>query len=137
MVAVAARSQRGKPDNDEKMKTIKRVSGKKIVSKLKEEEKMSEKNVADKVSEAIASGEIDSGRVVKDNEAEKEIVVEKQQTEEMETLPAGHDEDEEEAELQMIKDEEEEENQEPVPDIAEKMADVLNEQKAKEAKVAK
>ena len=131
-VAVAARSQRGKPDNDEKMKTIKRASGKKIVSKLKEEEKVSEKNVAVKVSEAIASGEIDSGRVIQDNETEKEIVVEKQQVEEMETIPTGHDEDEEEAELQMIKDEEDEENQEPVPDIAEKMADVLKEEKNKE-----
>merc|ERR1712126_97334 len=74
-----------------------------------------EQSVADKVTEAIASGEIDNSRVVKDDEDEKESVIEKDQIEEMETCHA-----------------EEEENQVPVPDIAEKMA-VLQEQNNIEA----
>merc|ERR1712066_1016634 len=124
--AVAARNLRSKPDNDEKMKRKEELG------------KVDGGSVADKVSEAIASGEIDNSRVIKDEEVEKEIVVEKDPIEEIETIPvddieaARANDDDEEAELQMIKDEEEEENQEPVPDIAEKMADVLNEQKIKE-----
>ena len=143
--AVAARSLGGRterpdrPDNDQKMK-VKKVAGRKTVARLKTEHgKVDSGSVADKVSEAIANGEIDNSRVIKDDEVEKEIVVEKDQIEDMENIPVedmepvrGNDDDEEEAELQMIKDEEEEENQQPVPDIAEKMADVFNEQKARE-----
>merc|ERR1711892_1089117 len=99
-----------------------------------EERKVDEKSVAEKVSEAIASGEIDDSRVVKDDEEDKESMVEKDQIEEMETCPvddleAGKDneDDEDDVELQRIKDEDDddevEENHAPVPDIAEKMID--------------
>merc|ERR1712241_732610 len=73
-----------------------------------------------------ASGEIDDSRVIKDDEDDRESIVEKDQIEEMETSPINHHdkdfvkvgEDDEDAELQRIKDEEEEEdNQERVPDI--------------------
>merc|ERR1712198_548155 len=82
-----------------------------------EERKVDEATVVEKVSKAIASGEIDDSRVVKD---------EKDQIEEMETSPINHHDkdfakvgdDDEDAELQRIKDEEEEEdNQDRVPDI--------------------
>merc|ERR1712192_336348 len=82
--------------------------------------------VVEKVSKAIASGEIDDSRVVKDEEEDRESIVEKDQIEEMETSPINHHDkdfakvgdDDEDAELQRIKDEEEEEdNQERVPDI--------------------
>merc|ERR1711913_226693 len=80
----------------------------------------------EKVSKAIASGEIDDSRVVKDEEDDRESIVEKDQIEEMETSPINHrdkdfakvGDDDEDAELQRIKDEEEEEdNQDRVPDI--------------------
>merc|ERR1712192_306902 len=81
--------------------------------------------VGEKVSKAIASGEIDDSRVVTDEEEDRESIVEKDQIEEMETSPINHHDkdfakvgDDEDAELQRIKDEEEEEdNQERVPDI--------------------
>merc|ERR1712110_728305 len=106
--------KKSKPDNDEKLKV------KKIVKKQKPSEEgrtVDEQSVAEKVSEAIASGEIDNSRVIKDNDQEgKEPVVE------MESCPP------EDLEAGQDKDEEEEDNQEPVPDIAEKMADVLKEE---------
>merc|ERR1712212_452870 len=91
-----------------------------------EERKVDEATVVEKVSKAIASGEIDDSRVVKDDEDDRESIVEKDQIEEMETSPINHHDkdfakvgdDDEDAELQRIKDEEEEEdNQERVPDI--------------------
>merc|ERR1712180_228387 len=91
-------------------------------SKLKKDEK----SVVEKVSKAIASGEIDDSRVVKEDEEDRESIVEKDQIEEMETSPINQHEkdfvkvgdDDEDAELQRIKDEEEgEDNQERVPDI--------------------
>merc|ERR1712137_1293625 len=110
----AAAIKKSKPDNDEKLKV------KKIVKKQKPSEEgrtVDEQSVAEKVSEAIASGEIDNSRVIKDNDQEgKEPVVEMESCP-PEDLEAGQDEDEEE-----------ENNQEPVPDIAEKMADVLKEE---------
>merc|ERR1712110_117778 len=121
----AAAIKKSKPDNDEKLKV------KKIVKKQKPSEEgrtVDEQSVAEKVSEAIASGEIDNSRVIKDNDQEgKEPVVEMESCP-PEDLEAGQDEDEDDIELQRIKDEEEEDNQEPVPDIAEKMADVLKEE---------
>merc|ERR1711934_196932 len=90
-----------------------------------EERKVDEKSVVEKVSKAIASGEIDDSRVIKDDEDDRESIVEKDQIEEMETSPINHHdkdfvkvgEDDEDAELQRIKDEEEEDNQDRVPDI--------------------
>merc|ERR1711988_362088 len=121
----AAASKKSKPDNDEKLKV------KKVVKKAKPSEDgrtVDEQSVAEKVSEAIASGEIDNSRVIKeDDQEEKEPMVEIESGP-PEELEAGQDEDEDEIELQRIKDEEEEDNQEPVPDIAEKMADVLKEE---------
>merc|ERR1712088_1161342 len=91
--AAAARTQRKQPDNEEKNRLNK--VGRPAMRKAKEknasgeERKMDEKSVVEKVSKAIASGEIDDSRVVNEDE-----------------------------ELQRIKDEEEEEdNQERVPDI--------------------
>merc|ERR1712110_265196 len=108
----AAAIKKSKPDNDEKLKV------KKIVKKQKPSEEgrtVDEQSVAEKVSEAFASGEIDNSRVIKDNDQEgKEPVVE------MESCPPE--------DLEAGQDEEEEDNQEPVPDIAEKMADVLKEE---------
>ena len=121
----AAAIKKSKPDNDEKLKV------KRVVKKQKPSEEgrtVDEQSVAEKVSEAIASGEIDNSRVIKDNDQEgKEPVVEMESCPQ-EDLEAGQDEDEDDIELQRIKDEEEEDNQDPVPDIAEKMADVLKEQ---------
>merc|ERR1712184_82003 len=121
----AAAIKKSKPDNDEKLKV------KKIVKKQKPSEEgrtVDEQSVAEKVSEAIASGEIDNSRVIKDNDQEgKEPVVEMESCP-PEDLEAGQDEDEDDIELQRIKDEEEEDNQEPVPDIAKKLADVLKEE---------
>merc|ERR1712045_243416 len=121
----AAAFKKSKPDNDEKLKV------KKVVKKAKPSEDgrtADEQSVAEKVSEAIASGEIDNSRVIKeDDQEEKEPMVEIESGP-PEELEAGQDEDEDEIELQRIKDEEEEDNQEPVPDIAEKMADVLKEE---------
>merc|ERR1712106_1057243 len=112
--AFAAKTQKGKSDSEEKAKPkkivgtkSKNISGSKASGKpssllADEERKVDEKSVAEKVSEAIASGEIDDSRVVKD--------------------------DEEDIELQRIKDEDDddaEENHAPVPDIAEKMSDVV------------
>merc|ERR1712055_947414 len=91
-----------------------------------EERKVDEKSVVEKVSKAIASGEIDDSRVIKDDEDDRESIVEKDQIEEMETSPINHHDkdfakvgdDDEDAELQRIKDEEEDEdNQDRVPDI--------------------
>merc|ERR1712037_572723 len=81
-----------------------------------EERKVDEATVVEKVSKAIASGEIDDSRVIKDDEDDRESIVEKDQIEEMETSPINHHdkdfvkvgEDDEDAELQRIKDEEEE-----------------------------
>merc|ERR1712037_1029643 len=81
--------------------------------------------MGEKVSKAIASGEIDDSRVVKEDEDDRESIVEKDQIEEMETSPINHHDkdfakvgdDDEDAELQRIKDEEEEDNQDRVPDI--------------------
>ena len=121
----AAAIKKSKPDNDEKLKV------KKVIKKPKPAEEgrtVDEQSVAEKVSEAIASGEIDNSRVIKDNDQDdKEPVVEMESCQ-PEELEAGQDEDEDDIELQRIKDEEEEDNQEPVPDIAEKMADVLKEE---------
>merc|ERR1712088_296609 len=128
--AAAARTQRKQPDNEEKNRLNK--VGRPAMRKAKEknesgeERKMDEKSVVEKVSKAIASGEIDDSRVVKDDEDDRESIVEKDQIEEMETSPINQHEkdfvkvgdDDEDAELQRIKDEEEEEdNQERVPDI--------------------
>merc|ERR1712226_1397229 len=55
-----------------------------------EERKMDEKSVVEKVSKAIASGEIDDSRVIKDDEDDRESIVEKDQIEEMETSPINH-----------------------------------------------
>merc|ERR1712088_185123 len=129
--AAAARTHRKQPDNEEKNRLNK--VGRPAMRKAKEkngsgeERKMDEKSVVEKVSKAIASGEIDDSRVIKDDEDDRESIVEKDQIEEMETSPINHrdkdfvkvGEDDEDAELQRIKDEEEEEdNQDRVPDIA-------------------
>jgi hypothetical protein len=53
----------------------------------KDERTVDEKSVAEKVSEAIASGLIDNSRVVKDDDDDKESVIEKDQNEEMENSP--------------------------------------------------
>merc|ERR1711953_1005486 len=128
--AAAARTHRKQPDNEEKNRLNK--VGWPAMRKAKEtngsgeERKMDEKSVVEKVSKAIASGEIDDSRVIKDDEDDRESIVEKDQIEEMETSPINHHdkdfvkvgEDDEDAELQRIKDEEEEEdNQDRVPDI--------------------
>merc|ERR1711892_562156 len=144
--AFAAKTQKSKADSEEKAKPKKimgsksrNIAGSKTSAKTSstlpdEEKKVDGKSVAEKVSEAIASGEIDDSRVVKDDEEDKESIVEKDQIEEMETCPvddleAGKDneDDEDDVELQRIKDEDDddevEENHAPVPDIAEKMID--------------
>merc|ERR1712029_133486 len=118
--AVAAKTHRNKPNNDEKVK-VKKVINKKPINN-DEGKPVNQQSITEKVSKAIASGEIDNSRLVVDEE-DKESVVEKDQIEEMETSPADDmQEDEEDIELQRIKDDEEEENQIPVPDIGEKMA---------------
>merc|ERR1712029_870783 len=118
--AVAAKTHRSKPNNDEKVK-VKKVINKKPINN-DEGKPVNQQSITEKVSKAIASGEIDNSRLVVDEE-DKESVVEKDQIEEMETSPADDmQEDEEDIELQRIKDDEEEENQIPVPDIGEKMA---------------
>merc|ERR1712227_975988 len=105
---------------------VKKVSKKPINND--EGKPVNQQSITEKVSKAIASGEIDNSRLVVDEE-DKESVVEKDQIEEMETSPADDmQEDEEDIELQRIKDDEEEENQIPVPDIGEKMADVLEQE---------
>merc|ERR1712227_713645 len=105
---------------------VKKVSKKPINND--EGKPVDQQSISEKVSKAITSGEIDNSRLVVDEEA-KESVVEKDQIEEMETSPADDmQEDEEDIELQRIKDDEEEENQIPVPDIGEKMADVLEQE---------
>ena len=54
------------------------------------ERKVNEKSVAEKISEAIASGEIDDSRVMNvEEEEDKESVIEKDQIEEMETSPVN------------------------------------------------
>ena len=128
--AAAARTQRKQPDNEDKnrLSKVSRPSTRKPKEKVatSEERKVDEATVVEKVSKAIASGEIDDSRVVKDEEDDRESIVEKDQIEEMETSPINHHDkdfakvgdDDEDAELQRIKDEEEEEdNQDRVPDI--------------------
>merc|ERR1712071_498110 len=153
--AFAAKTQKGKSESEEKTKPkkivgtkSKNISGSKASGKpssllADEERKVDEKSVAEKVSEAIASGEIDDSRVVKDDDDGKESIVEKDQIEEMETCPVDdietgkdfvkdNEDDEEDIELQRIKDEDDEEAEEnhaPVPDIAEKMSDVVKDNK--------
>merc|ERR1712203_995577 len=127
--AAAARTQRKQPDNEDKnrLSKVSRLSTRKPKEKVVsgEERKVDEATVVEKVSKAIASGEIDDSRVVKDDEDDRESIVEKDQIEEMETSPINHHDkdfakvgdDDEDAELQRIKDEEEEDNQDRVPDI--------------------
>merc|ERR1712002_536044 len=75
----------------------------------------------------IASGEIDDSRVIKDDDEDRESIVEKDQIEEMETSPHNNQDkdfgkaidDDEDVELQRIKDEDDEDNQERIPDIVE------------------
>merc|ERR1712002_732413 len=75
----------------------------------------------------IASGEIDDSRVIKDDDEDRESIVEKDQIEEMETSPHNNQDkdfgkpidDDEDVELQRIKDEDDEDNQERIPDIGE------------------
>merc|ERR1712037_858727 len=127
--AAAARTHRKQPDNEDKNRVSKvsRLSTRKPKEKVAsgEERKGDEATVVEKVSKAIASGEIDDSRVVKEDEDDRESIVEKDQIEEMETSPINHHDkdfakvgdDDEDAELQRIKDEEEEDNQDRVPDI--------------------
>merc|ERR1712243_448692 len=156
--AFAAKSQKSKTDSEEKTKSkriigskIKNISGPKSSGKTSstladEERKVDEKSVAEKVSEAIASGEIDDSRVVKDDDEDKESIVEKDQIEDMETCPVDDLETgkdfvkdneyyEDAIELQRIKDEDDEveENLAPVPDIAEKINDVTKEKLKRDA----
>merc|ERR1711874_571697 len=152
--AFAAKTQKSKTDNEEKSKPKKiigskfrnipgsKTSGKASSTLPDEERKVDEKSVAEKVSEAIASGAIDDSRVVKDDDEDKESIVEKDQIEEMETCPVDdletgkefvkdNEDDEDDIELQRIKDEDDEveENLAPVPDIAEKINDVTKDTK--------
>merc|ERR1719369_1849743 len=152
--AFAAKTQKSKTDNEEKTKPKKpigsrlrnipgsKTSGKASATLADEERKVDEKSVAEKVSEAIASGEIDDSRVVKDDDEDKESIVEKDQIEDMETCPVDdletgkefvkdNEDDEDDIELQRIKDEDDEveENLAPVPDIAEKINDVTKDTK--------
>merc|ERR1712172_256645 len=127
--AAARTATRKQPDNEDKNRLSKasRPSTRKPKEKVAsgEERKVDEATVVEKVSKAIASGEIDDSRVVKDEEEDRESIVEKDQIEEMETSPINHHDkdfakvgdDDEDAELQRIKDEEEEEDQDRVPDI--------------------
>merc|ERR1712110_387070 len=123
-------THRKQPDNEDKnrLSKVSRPSTRKPKEKIATgvERKVDEATVVEKVSKAIASGEIDDSRVVKDEEDDRESIVEKDQIEEMETSPINHHDkdfakvrdDDEDAELQRIKDEEEEEdNQDRVPDI--------------------
>merc|ERR1711915_110777 len=90
--AVLAKNKK-KVEEDEKHKTKKIVPRGKTVKSTKqpleseEGTKVNEKIVTEKVTEAIASGEIDDSRLVKDEDEDKESVVEKDQIEEMETSP--------------------------------------------------
>merc|ERR1719369_2125082 len=148
--AFAAKSQKSKTDSEEKTKSkrtigskLRNIPGSKASATLADEErKVDEKSVAEKVSEAIASGEIDDSRVVKDDDEDKESIVEKDQIEDMETCPVDdletgkefvkdNEDDEDDIELQRIKDEDDEieENLAPVPDIAEKINDVTKDTK--------
>merc|ERR1711937_512857 len=108
--------------------------------------KVNEKNVAEKVTEAIASGQIDDSRLIKDEDEDKESVVEKDQIEDMETSAIREkpleqdydkdvDEDEEEIELQRIKDDDEDDNQQPVPDIGGKITDEFKDGNQEEKKL--
>merc|ERR1711892_793653 len=101
--AFAAKTQRGKSESEEKTKPKKLVGTKsKIISGSKasgkpsslladEERKVDEKSVAEKVSEAIASGEIDDSRVVKDDDDDKESIVVKDSKKEADqkTIPGN------------------------------------------------
>merc|ERR1711872_1199996 len=92
--AFAAKTQKAKGDNEEKIKSKKiigsklrnipgsKTSGKASSTLTEEERKVDEKSVAEKVSEAIASGEIDDSRVVKDDDDDKESIVEKKEEKE-------------------------------------------------------
>merc|ERR1712106_988842 len=141
--AVLAKSKK-KVDDEEKQKPKKIVPKGKIIKSTKQENdqeegiKVNEKNVAEKVTEAIALGEIDDSRLIKDEDEEKESIVEKDQIEEMETSPIREkvleqdydkdvDEDGEELELQRIKDDDDDDIQHPVPDIGNKILDEVKE----------
>merc|ERR1712180_54524 len=131
--AAANKIQKKQPDNEEKSRLSK---SNKITSASKnfkeraapsEDRKVDEKSVVEKVSEAIASGEIDDSRVIKDDDEDRESIVEKDQIEEMETSPHNNQDkdfgkaidDDEDVELQRIKDEDDEDNQERIPYIGE------------------
>merc|ERR1711915_856108 len=130
-----AAATKKKTDQDTEPKSVpKKIIGGKGRPKTKEaditleDSKVDEKSVVEKVSEAIASGVIDNSRVVKEDEEDKESVVEKDQIEEMETSPQQDndakelmkEDDDVEVELQKIA--AEEEDDEPVPDIGDKLA---------------
>merc|ERR1712013_558857 len=74
--AAAARTQKKQPDNEEKnrLSKVSRPATRKAKEKAEEskERKMDEKSVVEKVSKAIASGEIDDSRVVKEDEEDRE-----------------------------------------------------------------
>merc|ERR1712025_248390 len=149
--AVLAKSKR-KPEEDDKTKAKKITPKSKGVKQTKKEKdseegiKVNEKNVAEKVTEAIASGQIDDSRLIKDEDEDKESVVEKDQIEDMETSAIREkpleqdydkdvDEDEEEIELQRIKDDDEDDNQQPVPDIGGKITDEFKDGNQEEKKL--
>jgi hypothetical protein len=100
----------------------------------KDERTVDEKSVAEKVSEAIASGLIDNSRVVKDDDDDKESVIEKDQIEEMENSPNNDankefmkdENDEDEPELQQIGDEDDQADDGPFPDIDTKLVQEEN-----------
>merc|ERR1711974_555153 len=74
--AAAARTQRKQPDNEDKnrLSKVSRPSTRKPKEKIATgvERKVDEATVVEKVSKAIASGEIDDSRVVKNEKFEKE-----------------------------------------------------------------
>merc|ERR1712037_786374 len=118
--AAAARTHRKQPDNEDKNRVSKvsRLSTRKPKEKVAsgEERKVDEATVVEKVSKAIASGEIDDSRVVKEDEDDRESIVEKDQIEEMETSPINHH-DKDFAKVGDDDEEEEEDNQDRAPDI--------------------
>merc|ERR1712032_851320 len=153
--AAARTATRKQPDNEDKnrLSKVSRPSTRKPKEKAAsgEERKVDEATVVEKVSKAIASGEIDDSRVVKDDEEDRESIVEKDQIEEMETSPINHHDkdfakvgdDDEDAELQRIKDEEEEEKEKEEKDALakkekeEKEAIARKEKEEKEAAAKK
>merc|ERR1712032_879358 len=102
--AAARTATRKQPDNEDKnrLSKVSRPSTRKPKEKAAsgEERKVDEATVVEKVSKAIASGEIDDSRVVKDDEEDRESIVEKDQIEEdnQERVPdIGPSEDKKEA----------------------------------------